>query len=175
MYICLSLSFECKLLPTGLTLRLKGKEIIPDYGEVVITDLTVGGCRRYDTLECLSDVKYRGRVEKAYWKYTDQYTLEEHLVDDIHCKDDKCKRPDNATGWQSNRGIYRNGSSYYGVVRLGRTKENAVKGLFTCYFEGDSKYEVSVNIIGECEVKIMLGFIYIVKICVYVCMYGLAA
>ena len=155
---------QCKLLPLGLTLRLKGKETIPDNGEVVIDDLPVGGCRRYDTLECLSDVKYQGAVEKAYWKYTDT-TLKDYLVEDIHCKGDECKNPDIAFGWQSSRGIYRNGSSYYGVVRLGRTKENAEKGVFTCYFEEDSNSPVSVNIIVECEVKIIMitSRLYIVK------------
>ena len=41
---------EFELVPLGLTLRLKGKEIIQPNGEVVITDLPVGGCRRYDSL-----------------------------------------------------------------------------------------------------------------------------
>ena len=171
MYICLSLSFECKLLPLGLTLRLKGKETIPNNGEVDIADLPVDGYRRYETLECLSDVKYRGRVEKAYWKYTDPNTLKDYLVEDIldHCKGAECKNPDVdnafANGWRSNRGIYRNGSRYYGVVRLGRTEENAVEGLFTCYFQGDSKPAVSVNIIGE--VKNYIFRLYIMKICMY--------
>ena len=145
VYIFLSLSFECKLLPLGLTLRLKGEDIIPKDGEVNINDLPVGGCRRYDSLECLSDVPYQGRMEVAYWKYTDPNTLEDHLVDDIRCKDDECESPD--IGWQSSKGIYRKGSSYFGVVRLGRTKGNADLGHFTCYFEGDSEGQVSVNIV----------------------------
>ena len=140
---------KCKLLPLGLTLRLKGKDIIPKDGEVNIIDLPVGGCRRYETLECLSDVPYRGRVEKAYWKYTDPDTLVEHKIDDIRCKTtDRCKKSE--IGWQSSKGIYKNkmDKKYYGVVRLGRTKENAEVGIFTCYFEGDSDDErVSVNIV----------------------------
>ena len=114
---------------------------------MVITDLPVGGCRRYESLECLSDVPYRGRMEVAYWKYTDGITLKDHKVDDIHCKDDECKSP--YIGWQSSKGIYRKGTRYYGVVRLGRKFENATtEGLFTCHFEGDSNTPVSVNI-GE--------------------------
>ena len=141
MYINLSLSFECKLLPTGLTLRLNGKKIIPKDGEVHITDLPVGGCRRYDTLECLSDVPYRGRVEKAYWKYTD-LDLKDREVDDIRCKGKDCWK----FGWHSNLGIYKKGKKYFGVVRLGRRFENATTGIFTCHFEGDSDSPVSVNI-----------------------------
>ena len=131
-------------------MRLKGdpKEIIPNNGNVSLTDLPVGGCRRYDSLECLSDVPYRGRLAKAYWVYTDPNTSENHVVDDIRCKDDECKSPD--IGWQSSRGIYRKGKQYYNVVRLSR-RLNATMGLFTCYFEGDSN-SVSVNI-GECEIK----------------------
>ena len=115
-----------------------------------ITDLPEGGCRRYDTLECLSDVPYRGRVEKAYWNYTDPNTGEEHLVDDIRCKSDECESPD--IGWQSSRGIYRKGKSYYNVVRLGRKFKNAAVGEFTCHFEEDSEPSVSVNILGKWEV-----------------------
>ena len=115
-----------------------------------ITDFLVNsGCRRYETIECLSDMSYQGIFEKAYWVYTD----EDHLVDNIRCKDDECKNPD--IGWQSSRGIYRKGKRYYNAVRLGRTKKNAAVGKFTCHFEGESP--VSVNImIGECEVKIIL-------------------
>ena len=156
-------SSECGLLPLGLTLRLKGKKIIPDGGEVNITDLPVGGCSRYDTLECLSDVPYRGKVEKAYWKYTDLDTLKNHEVDDIRCKDDECKSPD--IGWQSNLGIYKNKADkiYYGAVRLGRQSEAAAAGVFICHFEGDSDEPVSVNIVTmktvEREDIIILGFI----------------
>ena len=138
-------------LGLGLELRLKGQKIIPtnDYGqateEVDINDLPVGGCRRYDTLECLSDVPYRGRVEKAYWKYTDEY-LVDHKIDDIRCKGNDCWK----FGWQSTMGIYRKGKRYYSVLRLGRRFENATVGLFTCHFEGCPA--VSVDI-GECEVK----------------------
>ena len=42
-------------------------------------------------------------------------------------------------------GIYRKGRKYYGVVRLGRTKEQPAVGTFTCYFEGDSDTPASVN------------------------------
>ena len=128
---------------------MKGKEIIPGIEEVEITDIPVGGYRRYDTLECLSDVPYRGRVENAYWVYTDPNTLEYHVVDDIRCKDDddhKCGK----FGWQSTLGIYKKGKEYYSVVRLGRRNENAARGVFTCHFEGES---VSVYV-GECEVFI---------------------
>ena len=121
--------------------------MIPSDGEVDITDLPVGGCRRYDTLECLSDVSYRGKVEKAYWEYTDPHTLENHLVDDIHCEDDECKSP--YIGWQSSKGIYKKGKQYYNTVRLGRRFKNATEilpAVFTCYFEGHTP--VSVNI-GE--------------------------
>ena len=134
------------LLPLGLTLRLKGKEIIPNNGEVDITDLPVGGCRRYDTLECLSDVPYRGRLENAYWEYTNPKTGEKR-VDTIRCKGDECKSP--YIGWQSSRGIYRKGRRYYGVVRLGRKFKNATAGYFTCHFKGDSGPSVSVNIFSE--------------------------
>ena len=139
--------------PVGLTLRLKGKEIIQKNGDVNINDLPVGGCRRYETLECLSDVPYRGGVENAYWKYTDLDSLVDHKIDDIHCEDSedhKCWQ----FGWQSNLGIYKKGKKYYGVVRLGRQNETATMGHFTCHFEGDTvDDQVSVNIIGECEVK----------------------
>ena len=119
-----------------------------------LNDLPVGGYRRYNTLECLSDVKYRGRVEKAYWVYNNPYfeTLNSSLVDSIHCnKTGGCQNPD--IGWQSNRGIYRskNDKTYYGVVRLGRSRENAMEGSFTCVFEGDSNTPVSVNIFKECK------------------------
>ena len=129
----------------GLTLRLNDKKIIPENGEVDITDLSIGGCRRYDTLECLSDVPYRGRMEKAYWKWTDD-TLKDHKVDDIDCKYGECTSP--YIGWQSSEGVYKKGKRYYGVIKLGRKFENATLGLFTCHFEGDSNSPVSVNI-GE--------------------------
>ena len=129
---------------------MKGKENIPDNGEVEITDLPIGGCRRYDTIECLSDVPYRGRVEKAYWEYTDPNDLDKYYkVDDIRCEDDddhKCWE----LGWQSTLGIYKKGKEYYSVVRLGRRNETAASGVFTCHFEGES---VSVYV-GECEVFI---------------------
>ena len=146
---------RCGLLPLGLdlTLRLKGKEIIPEDGEVVITDLPVGGCRRYDSLECLSDVQYRGRVENAYWEYTDPYTLITQRVDTIRCKDDECNSTD--IGWWSARGIYKKGKKYYGVVRLGRHFENARWGLLTCVFEEKT---VSVTI-GECDIIAMLFYL----------------
>ena len=106
-----------------------------------LTDLPVGGCRRYDSLECLSDVEYSGpgMLPEAYWVY-----LEDSLViDTIRCKGDECKSP--YIGWQSSKGIYRKGKKYYNAVRLGRRSKNAATGQFTCHFEGDS---VSVNI-GE--------------------------
>ena len=142
--------------------------IIPNNGELNINDLPVGGYRRNETLECLSDVPYRGRVPKAYWKYTDN-TFEDHKVDDIRCKGDKCKSP--YIGWQSAMGIYKKGDRYYHVLRLGRRFENASKGLFTCYFEGC--LPVSIEI-GECEVKIIivvsfLSGLYIVKRCMNAC------
>ena len=131
----------------GLTLRLKNKEIIPANGEVVINDFPVGGCRSYDSLECLSDVPYRGRMEEAYWKYADPNNfLLDHRVDDIHCKGDECKSP--YSGWQSSRGIYRKGKRYYNALILGRKFENATETLFTCHFEGDSDSPISVSI-GE--------------------------
>ena len=147
-------------------MRLKGKEIIPDGGEVDITDLPVGGYRRYGTLECLSDVPYRGRVEKAYWVYTDQNTLNVYRVDNIRCKDDECKTP--YIGWQSELGVYRKGKAYYGVVRLGRRSENAAEGLFTCYFEGDTGRPVSLNIVGECEVKIIIVVCHFFQDLIYI-------
>ena len=126
---------------------MKGKTIIPKDGEVSITELPVGGCSRYDSLECLSDVPYRGRVEKAYWMYTDPYTPTiTQRVDTIRCKDDECTSTD--IGWWSARGIYKKGKGYYGVVRLGRRFENARWGLLTCVFE---EKNVSVTI-GECEI-----------------------
>ena len=109
-----------------------------------ITDLPVGGCTRYDSLECLSHVPHQGRREVAYWKYTDLDTLVDHKVDDINCEGDECKS--SYIGWQSTLGIYRNGSSYYGVVMLGKRFENATAGLFTCHYEGDSDSRVSVSI-----------------------------
>ena len=121
---------------------MKGKEVIPHNGVVNINDLPVGGSGRRDTLECLSDVPYRGRVVTAYWVYTDD-TLEDHMVDDIHCKGDKCENPD--IGWQSSLGIYRNGRRYYGLVRLIRRFENATLGLFTCHYEGDNNISVSID------------------------------
>ena len=132
----------------GLTMKLNGKEIIPNNGEVNIADLPVGGCRRYDTLECLSDVPYQGKVENAFWEYTDPDTLKYHVVDDIRCEGKDCWK----FGWHSNLGIYKKGQKYYGVVRLGRRNETATLGHFTCRFEEDSKSPVSVNI-GECEVN----------------------
>ena len=133
---------------------MKGKEIIQNNGEVDITDLPVGGCRRFDTLECLSDVPYQGKVEKAYWEYTDPNTLEYHVVDDIRCEGKDCW----ISGWQSNMGIYKKGKKYYNVVRLGRRFEYATTGLFTCRFKGDSEPSVSVNI-GECEVTIYISLL----------------
>ena len=137
--------------PVGVAVRLNGKKSISSGEEVHITDLPVGGCRRYETLECLSNVIYRGRVEKTYWKYTDD-SLVDHVIDDIRCEDTddhECWE----FGWQSNLGIYKKGKKYYYVLRLGRQNETATKGLFTCHFEGDAGVDVSVNIIGECEVK----------------------
>ena len=113
-----------------------------------ITDLPVGECRRYETLECRSDVPYQGRVNelKAYWEYTDPRSLLNHEVDDIRCKImGRCKNPE--IGWQSSKGIYRDGNSYFWAVRLGRTKENAQLRNFTCHFEGDSGEPASVNIV----------------------------
>ena len=132
-------------------MRLKGQKNIPinQYGQatetVDITDLPVGGCRRYDTLECLSDVPYRGRLPNACWNYSDPNTFEDHQVDDIRCKGNDCKSP--SIGWQSTLGIYRKGRSYYFVVRLGRSNENAEEGVFTCFVEGD---KVTVEIC-ECN------------------------
>ena len=119
-----------------------------------ITDLPVGRCRRYESLECLSDVPYQGRMEKAYWKYTDPITLMEYKVDDIRCKvRPKCKSPD--IGWWSIKGIYKKGKRYYNVLKLGRVSEEAAVGLFTCHIEGDSNSPVSV-IIGESKSRIYL-------------------
>ena len=130
----------------GLTLKLNGKKIIPNNGEVNITEFPVGGCRRYDTLECRSDVPYRGRMEVAYWKWTDD-TLKDHKVDHINCKGDKCESP--YIGWWSTNGIYRKGKRFYGMIRLGRKFENTTLGLFTCHFEGDRK-DTTVSVrIGE--------------------------
>ena len=128
-------------------MRLNGKRIIPNNEEVVVTDLPVGGCRRFDTLECLSDVPFRGRMEVVYWKWTDD-TLKDHKVDNINCKGDECESP--YIGWWSKNGIYKNKKEkrYYGAVRLGRRFENATLGLFTCHFERDSDTPVSVWI-GE--------------------------
>ena len=110
-----------------------------------ITDLPVGGCRRYESLECLSDVPYRGRVDKAYWVYTDPITLNEIRVDDIRCKvHRKCESSD--IGWWSARDIYRKGKSYFGVLSLGRAFEEAAVGVFTCHYEESA---VSVNIIAS--------------------------
>ena len=144
----------CSIAILGLTLRLKGKKVIPDSGEVNINELPPGGCRRYDTLECLSDVPYRGRKEKAYWKYTDTITLTENMVDDIRCKlYSKCKSPD--IGWWSTRAIYRKGKDYFNSLRLGMASNKAEVGLFTCHIEGDDKTPVSVNIVkGESKDKI---------------------
>ena len=144
----LPLGYGLYLHYLGLTLRLKGKEFIPENGEVVITDLPVGGSRRYDSLECLSNVPDRGRMEEAYWEYADpdNFALD-HRVDNIHCKGDECKSPD--IGWWSSKGTYRKGKRYYGVVILGRRFENATVGLFTCHYEGDSSSPVSVSIIAS--------------------------
>ena len=112
-----------------------------------ITDLPVGGCRRHDTLECLSDVEYRGEFGMAYWVYTDS-TLENHLVDGMCNKTaNGCRNSD--IGWHSTLGIYKKDKRYYGVVRLGRKFENATQGLFTCHSENDSGFSVSVNIIAS--------------------------
>ena len=81
---------ECGLLTVGLNFRSKGREMIPKNGEMNITDLPVGGCRRYDTLECLSDVPYRGRLKKAYWVYTDPFTNDTCRVPSIRCKGNEC-------------------------------------------------------------------------------------
>ena len=63
---------------------------------------------------------------------------------------------------------------YYGVVRLGRTKESAELGHFTCYFEGDSDGRVSVNIVTMRTVErednnySHVNFrLYIMQICMY--------
>lgn len=100
----------------------------------------VGGCRRYNTLECLSDVKYRGRVENAYWAYVCPHSDEECRLDgtggECECNQD--------VGWHSYMGIYKNGTKYYGTVRLGRTSARALEGTFKCYFEDDSNTPVSV-------------------------------
>ena len=96
------------------------------------SDLPVGGCRRYDTLECLSDVPYRGRLENAYWVYTDPNTCEDYPVDDMRCEnndDHECWK----YGWQSTLGIYKKGKKYYNVLRLGRRFENATSGLFVSF------------------------------------------
>ena len=135
----------------GLNLRLKGKKIISNNGEVVILDLPVGGYRHYDTIECLSEMKYRGRVEKAYWNYTNTTSLKVYKVDDFRCKFGRnCKTP--YIGWWSARGIFRKGQSYFNVLRLGRVTKNATVGLFTCNFEEDNDDPVSVNIVA-CESK----------------------
>ena len=121
-----------------------------------ITDFPVGGFRHYDTLECLSDVPYRGIMVKAYWKYTDPITLREYKVDDIHYKvRPNCRSPD--IGWRSTRGIYKKDTSFYSLLRLGRFSENATVGLFTCHIEGDRDSPVSVTI-GESKDKIYLSF-----------------
>ena len=111
-----------------------------------ITALPVGECRGYESLECLSNVKYYPlRVDKAYWVYTDPITLEQSRVDDIRCEvRHNCESSD--IGWWSARGIYRKGESYFGVLRLGRVVERAAVGLFTCVYEGST---VSVNIIAS--------------------------
>ena len=117
-----------------------------------ITDLPVGGCRRYDSIECRSKVPYRGRLEKAYWVYTDLTTGEKSRVDDIRCEArDRCKSTD--IGWQSSRGIYRKGRRYYNALRLSRRSKCATGGEFTCHFNDDSNSPVTVNI-GECKIKV---------------------
>ena len=128
-----------------------------------ITDLPVlnDGCRgyAYNSLECLSDVKYQGlgrvNVENAYWMYTNLINGKKYKIDDVRCRN--CKSPD--IGWKSARGIYRNGKSYYNVLRLGRVSEEAEGGLFTCHIKEDSDSPVSVNITAcESKVKIYLSF-----------------
>ena len=125
-----------------------------------ITDLPViiDGCRgyAYNSLECLSDVKFQGlrrvNAENAYWMYTDQINHTEYKIDDVRCHN--CKSPD--IGWQSTTGIYRNGNSYYYVLRLGRVSEEAAVGLFTCHIKEDSD---SVNITAcESKDKMYLSF-----------------
>ena len=142
---------ECGLLTVGLEFRLKGRVVIKKGEEVNIANLPEGGCRRYDTLECLSDVKYRGRLEKAYWVYTDPFTNDKCRIPSIRCKGDKCNH---ALGWQSSMGIYRKGRKYFGVVRLGRIKKHRypAEGNFTCYFEGDRDFSASV----KCECKAII-------------------
>ena len=145
------------MFSVGLELRLKGQRIIPtnDEGQatedVDINDLPVDGYRRYETLECLSDVKYRGRVPNAYWEYTDKSLAEYsstdpntdvHRVDDIRCKGDKCESSN--IGWHSTLGIYRKGRSYYFVLRLGRSDENAKEGFFTCIFGESERVTVKI-------------------------------
>ena len=123
--------------------------MIPNGGEVVITDLPVHGCRRHNTVECLSDVIYRGRVEKLYWTYTNTTSLQEFLVDDFRCHHD-CKTP--YIGWWSVRGIYRKGKFYFNALKLGRVTKNATVGLFTCHLEVENGDPVSVNLVA-CEYK----------------------
>ena len=135
--------------------------MIPNNGEVVITDLPVRGCRRYDTIECLSEMKYRGRVEKAYWNYTNTTSLKVYKVDDFRCKFRRnCQTP--YIGWWSASGIYRKGKSYFNVLRLGRVTKNATVGLFTCNFEDDKYDPVSVNIVA-CESKDKILFIFFIE------------
>ena len=133
--------------------------MIPNNGEVVITDLPVGGYRRYDTIECLSEMKYQGRGVKAYWNYTNTTSLKVHKVDDFRCKFGR-NRKTPYIGWWSARGIYIKGQSYFNVLRLGRVSENATVGLFTCNFEDDKYDPVSVNIVAcESKDKIYLSFL----------------
>lgn len=91
-------------------------------------------------------MKYRGRVESAHWAYVDPDTHEEQRLD---CKGAECEELQKTIGWRSYIGIYRNGTNYYGTVRLGRTSDKAVDGTFKCYFRDDSNSPVSVDILDE--------------------------
>ena len=117
-------------------------------GKTYINDkhFPIGGFRFYNTLECRSDVKYRGRVENAHWAYVDPVTKEEQRLD---CEGAECEELQKTIGWRSYSSIYKNGTTYYGTVRLGRTSEKAVDGTFKCYFKDDSNSPVSVDIVDE--------------------------
>ena len=131
-------------------------EIFSDSENVTTSDFPDLGCKRLDSLECLSGVPYPGRMVKAYWKYTDPITLKEYKVDDIHCNFRpklKCESPD--IGWRSARGIYRKDKRYFNVLRLGMVSEEPAVGLFTCHIEEDSKSPVSVYIV-ESESNIII-------------------
>ena len=127
-----------------------------------ITDIPVGGCRRYETLECRSNVPYQAVLRTAYWVYTSN-TLEDHHVDDIRCNmtTNRCRNSD--IGWWSRKGIYKKGKRYYGLVRLGKRFENATVGRFTCHYEGDIDSPVSVNIIASEFYTSILGKINAVE------------